>query len=135
MNLFQLLDDKYTAEDRTTKAIHDLNLQILKSLDPGTSSSLLDLFPVLYNIPGLFTDAHATIKDVRKLHEKYVFQRIEEARENFDDHNMRGVLDQFILSQNQELRQKGQTYITDEGIAGLVIDVIFAGIKIYKQYC
>ena len=135
MNLLQLLDDKYTAEDKTTIAIHDLNLQILKSLDPGTSSSLLDLFPVLYNIPGLFTDAHDTIKDVRKLHEKYVFQRIEEARENFDVHNMRGVLDQFLLSQNQELRQKGQTYITDEGIAGLVIDVIFAGIEIYKQYC
>ena len=64
-----------------------------------------------------------------------MFQRIEEARENFDVHNMRGVLDQFLLSQNQELRQKGQTYITDEGIAGLVIDVIFAGKEIYKQYC
>ena len=64
-----------------------------------------------------------------------MFQHIKEARENFDVHNKRGVLDQFLLSQNQELRQKGQTYITDEGIAGLVIDVIFAGKEIYKQYC
>lgn len=75
-----MLDEKYSADDKMADAIHTLNLEILRSLDPGSSNSLLDLFPILYNVPGLFSDAHSSIADIRKLQEEFVYKKIDEAK-------------------------------------------------------
>lgn len=48
-------------------------------------------------------------------------------QETFDVNNMRGCLDQFINCQQQDLKKYGKSLITEEGLAGLMLDIIFAG--------
>lgn len=50
-------------------------------------------------------------------------------QKSYDENDLRGCLDFFIKSQKEELDSNGQPLIDDDGLVGLVMNFIAAGLK------
>ncbi|XP_067941878.1 cytochrome P450 1A1-like [Watersipora subatra] len=128
-----MFGEKFAYDDEVCKKMHRMNTRQIEAGDPMSSAAILDAFPFLFNFKFLFADTHRKIEDAMKLVNEFTKSRLDQAKASYDANNKRGCLDYFIEIQKAEMDKDGKPQLDDEGIKGLLLDFIRAGLETSRR--
>jgi len=121
---------KPSFNDPEYKQLHEMNAGLKAVLHQQENNPILDLYPVLFGLRKLlFRKTDRLLEETNQLLKKLILPKITEAKETYDEENLRGCLDHFIKAQKEELDEYGKHLLDDSCIQGLLLDFIGAGME------
>ncbi|KAL3866966.1 hypothetical protein ACJMK2_044210 [Sinanodonta woodiana] len=119
-----LLSGNQIESAEESKRIWKLSDQILLSLRP-VFMSIMETAPCLRHIPGPIRN---TVQNVLAARDEVISKYYKAARETYEPGKTRGFVDALIKLQEEEMDENGISWLTDEHIKGLIVDMVFGGL-------
>ncbi|KAK3593818.1 hypothetical protein CHS0354_014364 [Potamilus streckersoni] len=119
-----LLTGSQIESSEESKRIWKLSNLILLSLRPAFMS-IMETVPFLRYFPGPFRN---TVHDVLTARDEVISKYYTIARETYEPGKTRGYVDALIKLQEEEVDENGVSWLKEEHIKGLIVDVVFAGL-------
>ncbi|XP_067942928.1 cytochrome P450 2C23-like [Watersipora subatra] len=124
-----MFGEKYSFDDQICKDLKNMSTLILDAIDPLSKGAVLDVLPFLLKFQFVLPDNQKMLRRARKIADKFVWSRIAHAKKTFDPSDKRGCLDYFIEAQQQDFDKDGKPVLDDEGMKGLLLSFVNAGIE------
>ncbi|KAF6034560.1 hypothetical protein EB796_007137 [Bugula neritina] len=118
-----LYGEEYAYDDPVCQSISRMTREVLEAINPVSLGSLLDSFPVLLKQNFFLKGTQGQIKQTCNFIDESLYKKIAEYKAEFDENCLKGVLDQLILIQKQEVGTDDPV-MDDDAIQGIMLDLI-----------
>ncbi|KAF6034558.1 hypothetical protein EB796_007135 [Bugula neritina] len=121
-----LYGEEYAYDDPVSQSISRMTAEVLKAIDPASLGALLDSFPVLFKQNIFLKETLRQIQQTQNYVNETLHKKIAEYKAEFDENCLKGILDQLILIQKQEVGTDDPV-MDDDAIQDIILVLILGG--------
>ena len=76
----QIFGEKYSYDDEICQSLHQMNVEVVKAVDPFSLGAILDVAPFLLNFKFLLKETHKHLEETARFTAEFTKERIQQAK-------------------------------------------------------